>query len=114
MAEDFTLSLGLDITPAEKAVKKVERLLSKIDSVGSGKRSSTKQVTAGSVKKTKEMSKQNTLESQRLSLLKKINKAEKLGLATKGFKNSLRGKDPIKVRSRALELEKQITQEVKG
>ncbi len=53
----------------------------------------------------------NSLESKRLQLLRAIERAKDLGLQTRGFSQSLRGGNVLRVEQRRLELERMITKE---
>lgn len=109
--QDWVVELDISTTKADKKLKTFEKRLSK---VAASEAKIHKQSVDATKKQTDALRKQNTLEAQRLALRKKINQAEQLGIKDlKAARGALGGPNPLKIRAKVLELDKQITAERK-
>jgi tape measure domain-containing protein len=111
VVQDWVVEVGWNDSKVIKGQKRLEKLMSKVDKVSARIASTQDKKLA---KQNDQLRKQNALESQRLSLRKKIAQAEALGFRDlKKERGALGGTNPLKIRQQILDLDKRITVERK-
>jgi tape measure domain-containing protein len=111
VVQDWAVQVSWDDSKVIKGQKRLEALMSKVDKV-STRGAATQSKTLS--KQNDQLRKQNALESQRLSLRKKIVQAEAIGMqGLQRERGALGGTNPLRIRQQILDLDKRITIERK-